>query len=168
MTTSLDLSNPYALPFAGPDFAQIILEPLDIPSKGLVLFAVNNNPDVTNASGGSHWSLLAYTPHSKALRHYDSCRGMNRNTSLGLYKALKPLLIPETELVEERCPQQENDFDCGMYVLAIADILCQRYSAGGIGSVLDFEIKPEEVNAATLKQMRAEVHSLVMTKAEKR
>ena len=142
MTTSLDLSNPYALPFAGPDFAQIILEPLDIPSKGLVLFAVNNNPDVTNASGGSHWSLLAYTPHSKALRHYDSCRGMNRNTSLGLYKALKPLLIPETELVEERCPQQENDFD--------------------------FEIKPEEVNAATLKQMRAEVHSLVMTKAEKR
>lgn len=144
----------------------MILDPLNFTQKRLVLFAVNNNPDVTAASGGSHWSLLAYTPADKTLHHYDSCEPMNRSAASQLSSALKPMLAQGTQLIEERCPQQENDFDCGMYVVAIAGSLCRKFNTAQGESTVDFRIDPEDVNVGALRQMRSDMHALIMKKVE--
>lgn len=52
--------------------------PPQVPGKQLVLLAVNDNPYIEQAGGGSHWSLLAYSAHDSTFRHYDSAQGSNR------------------------------------------------------------------------------------------
>ncbi|PWA97204.1 cysteine proteinases superfamily protein [Artemisia annua] len=39
---------------------QDFLKSLNLPSKKLIIFPVNDSDDVSRAEGGNHWSLLAY------------------------------------------------------------------------------------------------------------
>lgn len=51
----LDASSSYLLSNSAPDDAEIIFEALQLHSKGVILFPVNNNKDVSRTAGGSHW-----------------------------------------------------------------------------------------------------------------
>lgn len=116
---------------AGPDAGPaVVLEPRGFAAARLVLFAVNNNPDVTCAGGGSHWSLLAYSAAGNTFHHYDSMAGSNRQAAGAVYQAAVAAAPPGARFVEERAPQQVNGYDCGVHVLAVAQLLCQR-AAGG-------------------------------------
>ena len=100
----------------------------------LVLFPLNNNDDASASEGGGHWSLLAFRRRSEGrgacFEHYDSCGGANAPIAKVVTKAFAPLLLGQTsakvQLVSmgESTPQQANGFDCGVYVLAMAEILC--------------------------------------------
>ena len=86
-----------------------VMAPLQLDAKTLVLLPVSNNPDPDRAQGGSHWSLLAYTP-SRFL-HLDSSRGMNQHAAKQLARAAAPYLAPGRRLTaptECTVPQQEN------------------------------------------------------------
>ncbi len=102
-----------------------------------MLFALNDNPDVSAAGGGAHWSLLAWHTHSRTFRHYDSASGLNTWHARRLAAAAAVLVgtapqghsgndgpsqAPE---VVEGCnsPQQRNSYDCGMFVLLVAEQL---------------------------------------------
>jgi hypothetical protein len=151
----------------GPDIAPIVLDPLNFSNKSLVFFALNNNPDVSQAAGGSHWSLCLYTRSDNTLRHYDSCKGMNSHVANALCAALAPSAPPKLKLIEAdedgfRCPQQENNYDCGLMVLAIAEILCERFIV--TGGLDDFKIDAKEVGARELDIKRWEIHSLIINK----
>ncbi len=61
--------------------------------KALILFAVNDNPFVDEAGGGSHWTLLAYARADHTFRHYDSAsRSANEAAARGIATKLAPVL----------------------------------------------------------------------------
>ncbi|KAG1668618.1 hypothetical protein FOA52_001487 [Chlamydomonas sp. UWO 241] len=122
-----------------------------VHEKELVLFAVNDNTSVEKA-GGSHWSLLLYCRSTSTFRHYDSLstRG-SRAAATKLYRSVGPTLGAgrECPLVHvEGMPQQENGYDCGVYVLMVTDALCTAAQAqwskacrtrSGVGMALDLD-----------------------------
>lgn len=148
----------------GPDASAVLLEPLGFAAASLVLFAVNNNPDVDAWGGGSHWTLLAYSAADNTFRHYDSMAGTNRAAAAAVFRAVAR---PGSHLVETATPQQQNGHDCGLYVLALARLLCQRHAAaaaaGGGAELMSFEADGE-VNSAGVAALRQELLDLVCRK----
>ena len=137
-----------------------MLEPLRFPAAQLALFAVNDNPDVEAAGGGSHWSLLAYSAADATFRHYDSCARSNRGAARRVFEAACP---PGSQLVEQPTPQQRNGYDCGVYVLALARLLCQRHSQQG--QEMSFDVAPGEVTPSHISGLRQQVLDLITSKA---
>lgn len=103
----------------------IFLDPLDAKSKQLVFFAVNNN-SLRNSAGGSHWSLLVWSRPEQRFYHYDSMSPANKEVAEGLYESLKVAfdcsLAPFKETV---CLRQSNSHDCGIHVIAQAELLAR-------------------------------------------
>lgn len=137
--------------FIGPEVAQFIkcatcqeelsifLEPLDLPSKKLVILAVNDNN--SQSAGGTHWSLLAYIRALDTFKHYDSYSGSNsvhaRQVAVKLEAFLKTKRS-KIPFVDEPAPAQQNSYDCGMYVICIAEALCEELFQGRPKPLLHF------------------------------
>lgn len=159
-------SAAYLLASLGDGGAAVVLEPHGFPSSTqLVLFAVNNNPDASVAGGGSHWSLLAWSAAGGAFRHYDSMAGSNADAARRVADAAAASLTgrARARVLEQRSPQQQNAFDCGVYVLAVARLLCARYATDGAGMSLD--IAPGDVSPEDVTALRQEVYALIAGKA---
>ncbi|PVU94594.1 hypothetical protein BB561_002424 [Smittium simulii] len=102
--------------------------PAEIQSKDY-LFLPTNNGDVFNTDG-SHWSLLVYDCRNNIFRYYDSmCNSNFYSTKLMVERICKLLNKSKTNLVIEKCEQQPNDFDCGVYILIYTKMLIQRLLA---------------------------------------
>ncbi|KAL6905793.1 hypothetical protein ACP4OV_003394 [Aristida adscensionis] len=157
-----------------PDPASVaaVAEPLRLPSRRLALLPVNDNPDASVPEGGSHWTLLVLdaTRASSGPRfvHHDSLRGApNLPAAARLADALRPLLVAgasgprrRVPLVEGPTPRQTNGYDCGVYVMAIARAICGWWRNGGGGGDW-FEAVRREVDAGSVKAMRAELLQLI-------
>ena len=93
---------------------------LKINEMEWVFYPVNNNKKA-NSVGGTHWSLLMYCRKENLYYHYDPIEGTN------IEHAKKIVLntldmnhfgrkgLPEYK--EIKCPQQENTYDCGPYIM---------------------------------------------------
>ena len=138
---------------------------------------MNNNDDASKAGGGGHWSLLLFRREGDAqhgaarYEHYDSCGKANVLVAKSIALALSTLLLgprPGTlPLVNMECPQQANGFDCGVYVLAFAEILALA-PPGDIGKAPSAALKealhalrPEGITAK-----RAAWHAELMAAVE--
>ncbi|CAK9865176.1 unnamed protein product [Sphagnum jensenii] len=115
-----------------PDSESLVasIAPLQLQDREMVMFALNNNEDVEMAEGGSHWTLLVYIRKENVLQHYDSMAGCNRRQAQELANKLKPFISSGStppKLVEQTTPQQQNSYDCGVYVIAIAQLLCNVF-----------------------------------------
>ncbi|KAJ2745658.1 SUMO1 sentrin specific peptidase 8 [Coemansia sp. BCRC 34301] len=79
----------------------------------------------------SHWSLLVYCRPTRTFYHYDSINRHNRSfaeRAAGRFlRVLEPRLKEGFYFKSVQTPQQNNDFDCGVYVLTIAEELARRY-----------------------------------------
>ncbi|XP_020284089.1 sentrin-specific protease 8-like [Pseudomyrmex gracilis] len=121
--------------FIGPELTQLLkmqdsmvhelLESLETTNYDYVFFAVNNCE--TNTAGGSHWSLLIFSRNETGFFHYDSMRYTNRLSARMLMKRLIDYFLPnqpnqQSMYVEVSSPQQNNSYDCGLYVLCVADV----------------------------------------------
>lgn len=146
------------------------LKPLNLCDKKLVIFPVNDNNDVSKAEGGNHWSLLAFYREANVFVHHDSNKGMNKYDAKRLYKAVAKYMSGDSnstsnlsyvECVES--PQQVNGYDCGVYVTAIASIICrwyeQRKEVDKDG--LWFSAVVEEVSPSFVANMRSEILGLI-------
>lgn len=106
---------------------QMCLEPLGLASKRFLFCAVNDNSSLVTI-GGTHWSLLVIDVKGKKAFHYDPISGNNRSAALKLMKQFEGFLWGELgEFLDEDCPQQKNGYDCGMYVICIAQKLSEKY-----------------------------------------
>lgn len=150
-----------------PDLESIkdFLQPLNLPSKKLVIFPVNDNNDVEKAEGGSHWSLLAFYRGKNMFVHHDSFGGSNKRYAKRLYEALVPYMgISDGAYVEcSNTPQQMNGYDCGLYVLAIARAICCWYAREGPKDEEDlwFSYVKEQVSPSVVFGMRNEILGLI-------
>lgn len=108
--------------------AKEFLQPLDLPNKDLVLLPVNDN--VGSEAGGTHWSLLAFLRRSHGFLHYDSAPGTNAPHARRMAKNLSRLMGGSPHYKEEEAPIQHNSYDCGMYVVCVAEALCEQYFCG--------------------------------------
>lgn len=102
----------------------------------IVIMPVSNNEDAASAGGGSHWSLLVFRRRTGVddaagrFEHYDSCSNANGPNARNVMAAIAPLLFPtgmqpqRMQLVRMTTPQQANGYDCGVYTLAISEIIC--------------------------------------------
>ncbi|XP_053321007.1 sentrin-specific protease 8 [Spea bombifrons] len=132
-----------------PDF----LQPLDLPSKDLILLPVNDNTG--SEAGGTHWSLLAYVRHIPIFLHYDSAPGTNAPHARLMARNLRTLLNGCDSYREEHSPSQHNSYDCGMYVVCVTEALCEQIM-GGAGSPSLHKITPQYVT-----QKRAEWKEII-------
>ncbi|KAF3663745.1 Mitogen-activated protein kinase [Capsicum annuum] len=85
------------------------------------------------AEGGSHWSLLAFGRNSNMFVHHDSSsRCMNQYHSKQVYKVTLPYTASNANYEEcPNTPKQVNGYACGVYVLAIARVICEWYASSG-------------------------------------
>lgn len=115
------------------DDIPVLLASLELSEKRLVLFAVNDNDSAYDV-GGSHWSLLSWQqgthPADSSWIHYDSSSGGNSGSAKYLANRLKNLLKGAFSEVE-KCPQQQNGSDCGIYTICFAEFLATVYSSDG-------------------------------------
>ncbi|CAK7340427.1 unnamed protein product [Dovyalis caffra] len=160
------------------------VKPLKFSSKKLILFTVNDNEDLSAAESGTHWSLLVYDRNQNCFLHFDSLRGMHRYHALRLYKAVKGFVGTASESSSEdgaetmkmkavgsaaapffkegKTPQQTNGFDCGLYVIALAEAICRWHSCERDRDDGDWLSDVErEVNASLETTMRSEVLKLI-------
>nr|CAD1817582.1 unnamed protein product [Ananas comosus var. bracteatus] len=150
-----------------PDTADAV-EPLRLRDRDLALFAVNDNPDVALAEGGSHWSLLVYHAAAREFVHHDSGRGLNRGPAARLYGALKGFVgegDDEARLVEGPTPQQGNGYDCGLFVLAIAMAVCDWYRKGRRDEEGErwFSDLRKDVDGNAARELRGELLNLILS-----
>ena len=155
------------------DSLKEFLQPLNIPSKKLIIFPVNDNDDVAAAGGGSHWSLLAYEKTTNVFVHHDSLGGSNKYDAKRLYESLIPHMgvdIPRPGFIESDCtPQQSNGYDCGLYVIAIAKEICKWFDSNEkVNEHLWFSHVKEQVNASAVSKLRSEILELIKDLREKK
>ena len=91
-----------------------------------ILFPLNNC-DSKDAAGGSHWSLLVYCKRDKTCYHFDSSTGYNGSIASKFASNVMSYLLdkdePAKQFIEPDCPQQDNGYDCGIYVLCVTDVI---------------------------------------------
>ncbi|XP_071701081.1 NEDD8-specific protease 1 [Rutidosis leptorrhynchoides] len=146
------------------DSLKDFLQPLNLPSKKLIIFPINDNDDMELAEGGSHWSLLAYEKTANVFVHHDSFRGANSNHAERLYEKLVLYLgDDEASYIEYGCsPQQVNGYDCGLYVLVIAKEICCWFDSGAHGNGdLWFARVKENVTPSTVSSLRVGILGLI-------
>lgn len=144
------------------------IQPLNLPTKKMIFFPVNNNRDVTLAEGGSHWSVLVFHREANVFVHHDSFRGSNGSYAKMLCKSVNSFVGSsdfETRYLKfESSPQQENGYDCGLFVVAIARVICSWYTSGGSSERKDdlwFSVIKEQVTPSSVSKMRGEILGLI-------
>ncbi|KAJ1735872.1 SUMO1 sentrin specific peptidase 8 [Coemansia biformis] len=94
----------------------------ELKQHQVILIPLNNR---------SHWSLLVYCRLTRTFYHYDSISRYNRSfaeRAAGKFlRVLEPRLKEGFYFKSMQTPQQNNDYDCGIYVLAIAEELARRF-----------------------------------------
>ncbi|OIT37624.1 PREDICTED: NEDD8-specific protease 1 [Nicotiana attenuata] len=149
-----------------PDPASLkdFMEPLHLSRRKLILLPINDNSDVCMAEGGSHWSLLAFERNSNVFVHHDSIYGfMNEYHAKQVYEVTLPYTASSATYKEcPGTPKQVNGYDCGVYVLAIARVICQWYVSSGTqdADTLWFS-HLEQVSPSAVSTMRNEILGLI-------
>lgn len=93
-----------------------------------IFLPVNDNRNVSDAEGGSHWSLLLVSVSDGIAFHYDSLGGANwAEANLATRKLAEIVGRPLRFINLDDSPQQENGSDCGVFVcLLMRHLLVKR------------------------------------------
>lgn len=114
------------LKMTDPDQYIIFLDPFSISECKCILFPLNNC-DRKDAAGGTHWSLLIFYKGDKTCYHFDSAKGYNGSIASKFAENVMSCVLdknePNKKFVEVNSPQQNNGYDCGVYVLCLADVI---------------------------------------------
>ncbi|ETP24459.1 hypothetical protein F441_02539 [Phytophthora nicotianae CJ01A1] len=144
------------------DEYQDLASGLNLTSRQLCIIPVTDNDSLGGDS--SHWSLLLY--RDGMFQHFDSSSGHNKHAARRVAEPFELLLQAAgrydgdgaSRHVEEvqDVPQQQNGYDCGMYVLVLAEYFCRRH-AGEMETVsLDDYATPKRVT-----ELRSQMPNLI-------
>ncbi|KAI8057066.1 hypothetical protein BDF22DRAFT_617341 [Syncephalis plumigaleata] len=92
-----------------------------------VIFLPINNHTCADTPGGSHWALLVYTRDTGTFYYYDTMNISNLSAARNMAaKAAKVLNVKHPKFLMMPTPQQDNGYDCGVYVISITELICRR------------------------------------------
>ncbi|XP_078440708.1 cysteine proteinases superfamily protein isoform X1 [Wolffia australiana] len=151
---------------AGHDSLEDAINPLELPGKNLVIFTVNDNDDVGMAEGGHHWSLLVYDREENLFVHHDSMKGMNHAHAKQLYERVKEFVGSagnSVRFLEGETPRQENGYDCGLFAVEIARVVCQWRGRRAVrcGGRMWFDDVMAQVDGKVVGETRARILSRI-------
>ncbi|XP_054267421.1 sentrin-specific protease 8-like [Macrosteles quadrilineatus] len=163
--------NHNELLFIGPEVTQclkespsseipIFLDPLEAQHKDFIFMAVN---DSGKSAGGSHWSLLVYNRLENKFYHLDSSSHTNYQPALKLARNVGNYFSPSSEvnLEEMTSLQQDNSYDCGIYLICNLENLAHHVTTHGHLEQVPFIKKDIVVN------MRNELLEIISEQVEK-
>lgn len=88
---------------------------------------------------GTHWSLLAYSTKNHTAVHLDSMSGSNAQPAQAFLQAFSKIVSSNTTTAadtaagarmihvrKDLCPQQLDDYNCGIYMILAADVLAKQ------------------------------------------
>uniref|UniRef100_A0A7S2U1H3 Ubiquitin-like protease family profile domain-containing protein n=1 Tax=Lotharella oceanica TaxID=641309 RepID=A0A7S2U1H3_9EUKA len=165
--------------------------------KKLIFFPVNDGGNTsmqfTTSSQGSHWALLVYDSEQRKFFYYDSSGSSNRIPALRLARQLNAVLpcgAPQKNedsnqtatssearvmvvkssapiVVESKCPQQTNGYDCGLYAIAVARALAEaQLKSMKVGSSSSTEHLGKVVKPQTASQLRDDIPKWIKATAK--
>lgn len=159
--------------FIGPEVAQLLkmqdfsqynifLDPIDATNYDFIFFPLNDCD--RNEAGGSHWSLLIYSRIEKICYHFDSSSGINGFSAKTLARKVIKYFLDKQErkYIEMDCPQQNNGYDCGLYVLCFADVISRHAIKNCKVSDCDCSTVPEIVSKKRSSLLKL-IHDLKST-----
>ncbi|OHT09116.1 hypothetical protein TRFO_22117 [Tritrichomonas foetus] len=87
----------------------------------------NPNP-VFHGFNNLHWSLLIWKPHARSsgfmFSHYDSAGNRNKESAKNLAHKISMIYkLRNGRFINCKAPLQRNNYDCGIYVMAIMEYL---------------------------------------------
>mmetsp|Transcript_11825 Transcript_11825/g.22514 ORF Transcript_11825/g.22514 Transcript_11825/m.22514 type:complete len:218 (+) Transcript_11825:285-938(+) len=162
--TFVNGSMSYFLAHGSAEDASQMVTSMDMRSDKVIFFAVNNNPFVETAAGGSHWSLLVYK--TGQFIHCDSLCRTNSDAAQQLAAKIGPSLdssftIPDS-FVHAESPQQMNGYDCGAYVMANAKVIADACAKLGKDyAEVNIQHAIKIVTPAMVTALRAECLQLI-------
>lgn len=135
----MNTPDPLTLKEALPDFAKTTH----------IFLPVNDNRDVSQAEGGSHWSLLLVSVIDGVAFHYDSLSPSNDQEARATSQKLEILLGKKLRFIHmDDAPQQENGSDCGVFVcLLMKHLLLKRLLKADASKKISMSMKEAHVNA---------------------
>jgi len=150
--------DPFEIKTALPDFSKVTH----------IFLPINDNPDVTAAGGGVHWSLLLVSLIDGVALHYDSMHPHNLNEASGTLDKLKDLTGKDIKFVPvDDCPQQSNGNDCGVYVCVLMKhLLCSRLLQTRNNAKVKMSMEERDVDAARGREMMVEIVEELRKQAE--
>jgi len=110
-------------------------------------------------SGSTHWSLLVYLAEDHIFLHFDSSRNHNYDVALAVAEKFALVVGAEgpAEVTKVDCPQQENGYDCGMYVILNAHAFTSAFLEGNDPiEQIESTMKPSYVS-----QQRLCIHAIL-------
>ncbi|XP_024359521.1 NEDD8-specific protease 1 [Physcomitrium patens] len=123
-------SQTYWLLHCPSDSLQDSVKPMSLAEREMVVFALNDNPDPSAAEGGCHWSLVVYSRPQNVFEHYDSLGGLNGAVAVRFVNKIKLHMgkrAAQAKSRERETPQQQNAYDCGVYVMKTSQLLCNAF-----------------------------------------
>jgi sentrin-specific protease 8 len=135
----MNTPNPLTLKDALPDFT----------NTTHIFLPVNDNRDVNQAEGGSHWSLLLVSVIDGLSFHYDSLAPSNDLEARGTSHNLEILLGKKLRFIHrDDAPQQENGSDCGVFVcLLMRHLLLKRLLKAHTTKKISMSMKDSQIKA---------------------
>lgn len=118
----------------------IFLDPVDAKNNDFIFFPINDcNSKVS--SGGSHWSLMIFSKNEKACFHLDSSHAMNSSVARDFSKKIMDYLLSgvKGQFFEVDCPQQDNGYDCGLFVLSFSNSISEQVLKLGKVALCNYE-----------------------------
>lgn len=114
-----------------------------------IFLPINDNRDVSQAEGGSHWSLLLVSVIDGVSFHYDSLAPSNDTDAKGTSQKLEILLGKRLRFIHmDDAPQQENGSDCGVFVCVLMKhLLLKRLLRADASKKISMSMKDAHINA---------------------
>ncbi|KAI0508413.1 cysteine proteinase [Xylaria bambusicola] len=135
-----------------------------------IFLPINDNRNVNQAEGGTHWSLLLVSIIDGVAFHYDSCDGSNNNEAWEATCRLSRVLgrpIRFHRLLE--CPQQENGSDCGVYVCIIMrHLLVKRLLAVNAGEKISMSMAHKAIDSGGARKEMLKIIENLRKEGERR
>jgi sentrin-specific protease 8 len=121
----------------------------DFTATTHVFLPINDNVDVTQAEGGSHWSLLLVSIIDGVSFHYDSMGNANDREAQSTTRKLEQLLGKQLRYIPMLdSPQQENGSDCGVFVCVLMrHLLLKRLLRADASRKISMSMKDTHVQA---------------------